>query len=192
MSELNHETFDLGSAITGVSFPEDEVTVYFDESIGYAIHKAEEELRLAEIRGNEDRLKELDSEIQDLKKKARDLEFKVTVRGLPESTRKACDQKSREKFPVETTFLGTVEPNPDRNDYYESLLWAASIVKVTDSKGRVSLPTEENIRQLRESAGRTVVEAISRGIGELVTGTRSGFEKAAQDVDFLSGASLAE
>lgn len=189
MTELDHKTFDLGNVIAGIKFPEDDVTVYFNEDIGYQIHKAETALRTAEIRGNEEALRNLDEKIEKLKKEVADQAYTVTLRGIPDSTRRICDQKSREKFEVEYSFLGQPTPNPERDDYFSSLLWAESIVKVTDPSGAVALPDEKTILDLRNALGRTASLAISNGIRELVDGAKSGFESAAKDVDFLSDAS---
>lgn len=188
MTELNYETFDLRAVISGINFPETTITVHFDESLGYQIYHLEKELHMAEIQDNKDELAQLNKDIENLKEKARASAFKITLRGLPESTRKACDAKARAKFPVEYSFLNQPVPNPERDDYYNTLLWASSITKVEDPQGRVALPTEEHILALRSSVGRTVVKAISEGISELIDGSKAGFEKAAQDVDFLSEA----
>lgn len=189
MSEINHETFDLASVLSGVGFPEEEVDVVFDESVNYEVYKAERSLRLSEIKGNEEELKEISERLDELKRTVKDKTFKVTVRGIPESTRRACDKKARDKFPVSYSFLGQPEPDPERDDYFNALIWSSSIVKVTDPQGRVSIPNEENILQMRTAVGRSVVATISDAIQELVTGVKSGFESSVQDVDFLSEAS---
>lgn len=189
MTELNHETFDLTAVLTGAVFPENEVDVFFDESVGFAIYQAQESLRVAEIKGNEDALKTVLEEVEALKKKAQEVKYKVTVRGIPESTRKTCIRKAQAAFPPEYSFLGQETPSPDRDDLFNSLLWAASITKVTSPSGAVALPSEADIKALRDSVGRSVVATISQAINELVEGTKAGFESAAQDTSFLSGAS---
>lgn len=192
MADLNPEVLDLQQVLSGIGFPEEVVDVYFDESVGYEIYKAEKALRLAEIKGNEETLKSVAENLENLKKQAAGTAFKVTVRGVPESTRKACDKKARDKYPVEYSFMGQPEPSAERDDYYNSLLWAASIVKLEDPSGKVGIPGEEFILSLREKAGRTVIAAISGAIDELVSGAKSGFESSAQDIDFLSDASPEE
>lgn len=195
MSNLDHKTLDLASVLSGIGFPEDDVEVYFDESIGYEVYKAEQTLHLTEIRGNEEELRSLAEKLDDLKRKARDSVFTVTVRGIPEATRRACDKKARDKFPVSYSFLGQAEPDPERDDYYNALIWAASIVKVTDSEGRVAVPTEQDIVDLRSKVGRSFISTITKALDELVSGvsegleSSKGFEQEVQDVDFLSGAS---
>lgn len=189
MTELDHKTFDLGAVIAGIGFPEEVVTVHFDESLGYRINKVEEALRGAEIRQDSEAVEALDAELADLKQAAKDTAYKVTLRGLPESDRKSCDKKAREKYEVEYSFLGQPTPNPDRDDYYNSLLWAKSIVRFEAPNGASSVPSEEHILAIRENAGRTLIARIAEGINNLIEGTKAGFESAAQDVDFLSDAS---
>lgn len=192
MAEPNPNILDLSDVLAGIGFPEEVVDVYFDESIGYEIYKAEKALRLAEIKGNEETLKRVSEDLDKLKEQVKGTAFKVTVRGLPESTRKACDKRAKDEFPVEYSFMGQPEPSSERDDLYNSLLWGQSIVKVEDPSGAVGVPDEKFIMQLREKAGRTVIATISGAIDELVTGAKSGFESSAQDVDFLSDASPEE
>lgn len=188
MTTLNHKTFDLAAVLSGIGFPEHTVTVYLDERVGFEIYRAEEALRNAEIRGNEEALKKIAEEIDALKEKRKDVAYRVTVRGIPESTRKACDTQARKEFPPEYNFMGQLTPEPARDDLYNQLLWIASIVKFEQADGAYSLVDEDLVKQLREGAGRTVIQTISKAIDELITGTRAGFEIDAQDVDFLSEA----
>lgn len=188
MSELNHKTFDLAAVLSGIDFPEHVVTVFLDERVGFEIYKAEEALRNAEIRGNEEVLKRVAAELDALREKRKDIAYKVTLRGIPESTRKACDAQARKEFPPEYNFMGQVTPSPERDDLYNRLLWSYSIVKFEDPSGAVAIMSDDLVRQLREDAGRTVFRTIADGIRELEEGTKSGFESDAQDVDFLSEA----
>lgn len=189
MTELDHKTFDLGAVIAGINFPEEVVTVHFDESLGYNINKAEVALRAAEIRGDAELVASIDTQLSDLREQAKNSTYKVTLRGLPESDRKACNKKARDKFEVEYSFLGQPTPNPDRDDYYNALLWVKSITRFEDPSGASSVPSEENVLAIRAGAGRTLISRIAAGITELVEGAKAGFESAAQDVDFLSDAS---
>lgn len=188
MTELNHRTFDLAAVLSGIGFPEHTVTVYLDERVGFEIYRAEEALRNAEIRGNEEALKKIADEIDALKEKRKDVAYKVTVRGIPESTRKACDTRARKEFPVDYNFMGQATPEPARDDLFNHLLWVASVVRFEASDGSVSIVNEDLVKQLREEAGRTVIQTISNAIDELIKGTKAGFESDAQDVDFLSEA----
>jgi len=189
VTDLDHKTFDLGQVLAGTKFPETEVDIFFDESIGFEIYRAEQALRAAEIAGNEEELKRVQDRIEELKKSAQNDRYRVTVRGVPESVRKNCLNKARDKFEVEYSFLGQEQPDARRDDLYNELLWNASLVKITGPDGAEAIPSEENIRALRTNVGRSVVGAINVAINDLVEGTKSGFESAAQDPSFLSDAS---
>lgn len=188
MTELNHKTFDLAAVISGIGFPEHTVTVYLDERVGFEIYRANEALRNAEIRGNEEALKRIAEELDALKEKRADQAYKVTVRGVPESTRKACDARARKEFPVDYNFMGQVTPEPQRDDLYNHLLWVASVVRFEAADGSVAVVNEDLVKQLREEAGRSVIQTIAGAIRELEEGAKKGFETDAQDVDFLSEA----
>lgn len=188
MSELNHETFDLAAVLSGAAFPEVDVDVYFNEAVGFEIYKAEQLLESSEIQENAKLEKDLQKKLTKLRKEAESQKFTVTLKGIPESVRKTCNMKAREKFPPETTFLGTEQPDPERDDYFNALLWKYSITKVTDPEGKVAIPTEDQIQELREAVGRTAVQAITDGIRELTEGPKAGFEGKARDSDFLFGA----
>lgn len=188
MTELDHKTFDLAAVLSGIGFPEHTVTVYLDERVGFEIYRAGEALRNAEIRGNEEALKKIAEELDALKEKRADQAYKVTVRGIPESTRKACDARSRKEFPVEYNFMGQVTPDPERDDLYNHLLWVDSLVKFESADGSVAVLNEDLVKQLRNDVGRSVFKTISDAIKELEEGSKKGFETDAQGVDFLSGA----
>lgn len=186
--ELDHESFDLGEVLSGAAFPELDVEVFFDETVGFALHQADKQLRRAEILGEQEVIDDLEEKIAELRKQADGVKFIVTLRGLPESTRKVCNLKARKKYEPEVTFLGTEQPDPERDDYFNALLWQHSIVKVTDPKGRVAVPTEDDILKLRNAVGRTAVKAITDGVKELSEGPMSAFESDAQEKSFLPDA----
>lgn len=188
MTELNHKTFDLGAVLSGLDFPETEVKVYLDERVGFQIYQAKEALRQAEIRGNEETLAKIAEELDSLEEKKASSAYKVTVRGIPESTRKACDAKARKEYPVEYNFMGQATPSPERDDLYNLFLWQYSLVKFEDSTGSVAVLSEELVKQLRDEAGRSVFRTIADAIRELEVGVKAGFETDAQGVDFLSEA----
>lgn len=189
---LDHKTFDLGAVLAGIGYPEKTFPVWFDERIGWQIYEATEYLRTAEIRGNEQELAAAYDELDKLKESAKNTCFKVTVRGLPESTIKACNAKAEAKYPVDYNMIGQPTPNSDRDDMFNTLLWIESIVKIENPKGEVNLPDEKTHELLRTKTGRSVVSTISNAINELIQGTSAGFESAAREVSFLSDASPEE
>ena len=60
------------------------------------------------------------------------------------------------------------------------------IVKIVDPRGAVNYPEVADVEAIRGSAPKSAILAIKGAIDELESGVKSGFESAAQDVDFLS------
>lgn len=191
MTDLDFKTLDLAAVLSGIGFPESDVEVFFDERPGHAVSEALKKLRAAEVRDDREAVAALDKELEELRRKARSMRYVVSLKGTPESTRKVCDAQAREEHPVSYNFIGQPEPNPEKNDLYETLLWTHSIVKITGPDGAVGVPTAEWVKELREAAGRTVIKTINEGIKALVESSKEGFEDAVRDVDFLSDASPA-
>jgi len=191
MTELSHETFDIAEAIAGVNFPEVEVPIYFDEAVGFELYQAQETLREVEIReDNKEALRAVYDRIDELKSRAAGARYLVTLRGLPASTFQTIDRQGEEKFPSKDALIpGLQTENPEKDQFTSELVWRHSIVKITNPAGAVSIPTEDQIIQLREKTGVSVFQSIHLGLQELRTGTKSGFEQAAQDTSFLSDAS---
>lgn len=191
MTELSHETFDFAEAIAGVNFPEVDAEVYFDEAIGFSIYEAQKLIHETEVRSdNKEDLRKVYDQIDALKKRAAASRYLITVRGLPASTLQVIDTQAEEAHPTPQGLIpGMGADNPEKDRMVGELVWKHSIVKITNPAGAVALPTEENIKQLREKTGLTVFHAINEAISELRSGTKSGFEQAAQDTSFLSDAS---
>lgn len=189
MTELDHKTLDIAAVIAGIGFPEKDVEVFFDERPGFAVSEAKKALLSAEVRGDSEKVAELDKGLAEVREAARASRYVVTLRGLPESTRKVCDAEAREAFPMSYNLIGQPEPNPEKNDKYEELLWAHSIVKLTAPDGSVGVPTAEQVKSIRDSVGRSAGNAINEGIRDLIEGAKEGFEDAVRNPDFLSDAS---
>lgn len=180
--ELDHKTFDLAAVLAGAGYPTHDVEVYFDERIGFELYLLRKEIRSCE---DPEAMEALQERLETLLKESEESKYTVTVKGLPESTRKIADAKSRKKFDSEYNLLNQEVPNPERDDYYNLLLWQESIEKITSPTGAVAHPTPEEIESLRSSVGRSVVAAISEAIRDLQEGARAGFENKAQDTSFL-------
>lgn len=189
MTELDHKTLDIGAVIAGIGFPETDVEVFFDERPGFAVAQAKKELIAAEVRGDTERVAELDKGLAEVREAARASRYVVSLKGLPESTRKVCDAEAREAFPNTYNLIGQPEPNPEKNDKYEELLWLHSIVKLTDPNGAVGVPSAEQVKAIRDGVGRSAGNAINEGIRDLIEGAKEGFEDAVRNPDFLSDAS---
>lgn len=191
MTELDAKTFDIRAVLAGRSYPEDEVAVYFDEAAGYDIGKNELEIRKLAMLGRVDEHDALETENNELKAKLADSRYVFSLRGVPRKLVKDIEAKALKKYPIEYNLLNNKPlPSDEREEYRENLVWSAVVTKITDPDGAVfGAPGPETIAQIRDYAPHTALVKISDAIVALTEGAKSGFEKAAQDADFLSGAS---
>lgn len=167
----NVETFDLSSALTGVTRPKDEITIYTD---GERAHQLEEVLSAISVLGREKatlpatggitgnpRAEEIDKEIADLEEvsalliqELRDTSLTFHLRGLaPKQTKlivKSWDKKIKpeSKTPTDEELQ---ETNEERMDKINAELIAKCTFKVVkgngaEHTGAVSIETVENLR----------------------------------------------
>lgn len=186
---LNHETFDLGAVLAGLERPEHEVTVYFNEKLGFTISQLNKAIAEAERRRDSELAEELQADLDGLVAKVKDTTFTVKLRALPEGERKAIIKTVRDKFPPKRDLLGREEENIEADEYTTLMFWASYITQVVDPSGKVSSMTEALAKELLDKAPQSDQHRITAGINELSEGAGSGFEYAAKEVDFLSTAS---
>ena len=122
LTDLDHKTFDIGEVLAGRTYPENTVGVYLNEQVGFAIYEASQALRTAEIRDDAAAVKELDERLVALKKSAADTRYEFTVRGIPESARKAILAEVLKEAPLEMDLLGRVQSDIERDDRHDLLL----------------------------------------------------------------------
>jgi len=183
--ELNHETFDLAAVLSGIDYPEEEVHVYFNQKLGYAINRLNEAIAEAERREDSDTAKELQGDLDELLDKVKDSRYTLLIRGISEGTRRGILKNVREEFPPKRNMLGMEEDNLEADEAFTRRLWSVSIVKVTDPSGAISLMSEELAQLLQDKAPAPAQEAINSAMAKLSDGSKAGFEFAAQEVDFL-------
>ena len=189
MSEqLNPKTFDLIGVLSGRDYPELEVPVYFNEKLGFEIHRIQKKIREAELRADSEAIKALDAEKDALVKSAVSEKYVVTLQGIPEEVYRSILSKVEEEFPNETDFVGNVKPNPKGDSLFTRKLWEAYLREVTAPDGTKNFVGEKEVDALIAKAPAAAQEAITGGISELRTGAKAGFEYAAKEVDFLSPA----
>lgn len=190
MSEpLDPKTFDLIGVLSGRDYPELEVPVYFNEKLGFEIHQIQKKIAEAEARGDSETLESLDVERDTLVKQAESERYVVTLQGIPEKVYRSIIDQVNEEYPNETDLLGREKPNPKGDAMFTRELWKAYIRTVTTSDGAKNHAGEKEIDALIADAPAVAQEAITRGISELRTGSKAGFEYAAKEIDFLSSAS---
>lgn len=189
MSEqLDPKTFDLIGVLSGRDYPELEVPVYFNERLGFEIHRVQKKIAEAEVRGDSKALEALDAELNGLVKQAESEKFVVTLQGIPEKVYRSIIEKVNEDFPNETDILGREKSNPKGDAAFTRNLWQAYIRTVTSPDGSQNHVGEAEVDALIANAPAVTQEAITKGISELRTGSKAGFEYAAKEVDFLSPA----
>lgn len=183
-TELDFETFDLAEVLAGRGYPEKEVSVYFDEQVGYAIHEFRQRMRLLES----DEYASAEKELAALVESLNDQRYTFTLRGVPMQVQSDIFKRAKAQFEPKKK-SGTID-NDEVVEHYTNLLWAAYIVKITSPSGAVQTsPGEDAVALIRAKAPAAAIAAIQEGISELAEGTKSGFEYAAKSADFLSGAS---
>lgn len=180
--KLNAETFDLMSVLSGQDFPTVEVPVYFNEATGLKIYHVQNKLNAAV---DEKEVKKLDKELKSLISQAKGEQYVVTVQAIPDQMRRDLLNKVLDEFPSKKDVFGREEAHPEADSQFSRLMWSAHIRKVTSPTGAIAVLDEESARALHDSSSTTVHEAINRGITELQTGAKAGFEIAAKDIDFL-------
>lgn len=182
-------TFDLIGAIEGTTYPETEVRFYFDARAAQQIHGMNKRLTLLGALGRTEEYEELEPQffqaIEDLK----DKEYIVTVRGVPREVKKAWVAKAQAKHPDKKPNKdGYQEPNVAGMAYVQLLQWQSHIVSIANPEGKVNTgPFEESvIESLLNRAPDASLAAVAEAIEELDTGTKSGYEEAVRNRDFLS------
>ena len=185
-TELTPETFDLISVLAGRSYPTLERPIYFNESLGFEIFQLEKK-RSTEF--DAAKVKKLDAEISKLVKQAKKEQYTVTVQSIPDQARKDIHNAVLDEYPSKKSLVGQEEPHPEADSEYTRRMWSAYIQVITNPDGAVTTVDLEVARALHDSAPSTVHETINQAIGELQSGAKAGFEIAAKEADFLSGAS---
>lgn len=188
MAQPDAKTFDLVEVLTGRNYPEHKVPVFFDESLGFAIHTLRKSLDLAVASGEEALVKETQKELDSTLEKVKNEMYTFHLRGVPEAVRRNIIEAINEEFPPKKNLLGQAEIDIRADRELTKKLWAAYIVKVEDPKGAVQIVDEDTVEILYNQASRSVHEAINAGIDELTSGSHKGFETAVQEIDFLSQA----
>lgn len=186
----DHEGFDLIAALQGVSYPEERVSVYLDDNIMYLRNKTHQEIRRAEILGNDEAKSALEAKLGELAEAASGVKFEFIVRGVPRKVHQAILKDVFLKYPEEKDLMGRTESNDERDDEYNNKLWAAHIVKIIAPSGKETVGmTEELAKEFRGQAPPSAMAAVQKAIDSLYSGAKAGYEDLVQDNDFLSDAS---
>lgn len=185
VNDLDPQNFDIIDAITGRSYPEITVPVYFDEALAYSISQYQE--KLVKIPAG----KEYDAavtEFESLVASLNEQKYTFTVRGIPLDVQQNIFKKVKAKFEPAKKSGKDIDQDAVAEEYLSNL-WAAHVVKIENPAGGVQVPSPKTMKAFRAGAPAHAIASIDSAIEALSIGAKSGFERAARDVDFLSGAS---
>lgn len=183
MTDVNPRTFDLGAALAGITYPEETIPVFFDQALSYELANLDRKIRIADGEA----LKKLTALRNELIEKTKSAAILVKLRGVPRELRKATLDSVTAEYPIEYNAFGQAQPNPEADDVYARKIWALHLVSITGPDGSVLEPvTEADVDMFRSKAPDTAIGAVEQGIARLTDDTKTGYDTAIRDIDFLS------
>lgn len=186
MTELDATTFDVADMFSGRAYPKSTVDFYTDRDSAFALDRVNKAITSALLNKDEAAQSRLQGEAKDLAKKIAGSKYVLHLTGVSRDNLRAIEKKVDEKYPVDYDFLGRVKPNNERVEEGENLLWALHIEKIVAPNGAVLIaPTPEQIKIIRDNGSDGEIQKVVQAISEFTDGTKSGFETAAMDADFL-------
>lgn len=174
--------FNLLDVLQGRGYPTDSVVIYLDETVAQRIGKlrkriTEETLSVDDMQIVQD---DLAAAVEDAKKSA------YTVHGTGRARQVLQDalKTANKKYPISRNFAGQVEPDDDRDEYFNSLLWVAQITKIVNPDGEELVePTLADVEALRGNAPTWSLNQIETMLAEL-RDAGADFEYTKQSEDF--------
>lgn len=187
--ELNAQSFDLIGALSGRDYPELEVTIYLNETLGFEVSQLQEEIQIAEKGGDLAKSEELYEALQAKIKKAAGEAYSVTLKAIPESVRRKIHNQIAEDFPEKTDVFGRPQIDPEADEAFTKKMWQAYIRSVKNPLGQVKKVDEADINALYANAPNAAHVTITSAIRKLQEGATAGYEHVVQELGFLSQAS---
>lgn len=135
------ENFNFLDRLAGREYPTEEVEIYIDERAGYLIQKLEQQ---AANERDPEQADILHKQIEHNREKAAASRYIIHLESIPVEEYDACVDKAMEEFPLEysesrnpLTFAPekVVKENPDREQFFRTLLWSKFIRKVVGPNG---------------------------------------------------------
>lgn len=142
-------TFNFLDRLAGRNYPREKVTIFLDEALGYRVQAKVDELSNEK---DADRAEALGDEIGALIEELNSASYTVHLEGISVEEYDATVDSADEQFPLEFTTEQNpltfarekiVVPNPEREQYFRTLLWSKYIRSVETSSGEV----DDNITQ---------------------------------------------
>lgn len=199
---LTKGVFDLRQVLAERQYPEEVITFYVDEELGYAVNKLkaridfiENQIQVAMITGNTDleesATKALDAATAKLEETEQAIPpYRATIRSISRRARHDIQSKALHAYPIKRDLLGNDDSENEfaRNHYMDQLIWAAFLKKIESPEGQVQTFGGEDfdvVASIMDGIPQSAYAVINAGIDKLMDdGTR--FEFAAQEEDFSS------
>lgn len=178
----NPRTFDLSAALAGRTFPEIVVPAFLDEAVQFDLSRLDKRI----ARATNEEAPELEKEREELLAMFKEFALKIKVKGTPRHLRKATLDKVMEQYPQERDSFGRLKPNDEADEAFALSTWLLHVVEIAAPDGSVLNPTEADIINFRNNAPDSAIVAVEIAIKELSEGSKSGYETAVQEIDFLS------
>jgi len=168
------ENFNFLDRLAGRNYPTEDVEIYLDEAAGYLIQKLEVD---ASNTKDGEQADLIHKQIEYQREKAAKSRYVIHMEGISSEEYDACVDAATEQFPIETKDSRnplTMAPesqvieNPDRDQYFRTLLWSKFIRKVTGPGGGVdSNITPEWVAVFANRAPITAVVKVSNTVDNL-------------------------
>lgn len=167
--------FKLEDVIKGVGYPEDIVDVYLDSESAYKLSKLNDKIIFAT---EEEELKELDAQAEELKAKILKSRIRFFMRGIDQKQIEALEAS------VQEAHKDDIDEDMWLIDYMCALI-AANVYKVEDAEGNIddSLFTIEDAREWRGSLPSEGWTSLQSSMQKLSLAT--GYFKGLTDAGFL-------
>lgn len=186
-ADLAPGVFDIRAVLSDRKLPEDEVSFYIDEAIGYELEKLSKKIDHLAILDEKDEYKRVNAELEKLSEQLSSLQYTARARGISQRRKDDILSKALSQFPYKRDLMGRDEGEQEfnRGNLQMTLFWAAMLYEVEDTNGNVQEVTPELVDYLRAELPAAAQRAIN-GLIEDVSGNTDWFRFAAQDADFLS------
>lgn len=188
MTAPDFKTFDLAKALSGISFPEVEVPIFFDAQAAHDLALANRAADRETIGTPE--FEEAEAKVGELIRKLKGSLYKFTLRGI--SRKRKQDMVTLVLAEVQAAPLGDARELAEReaSERLQVLNWSHMIVKIEDPEGAVITSlTEEQAGELIGSLPDDARNTLEDEIDKMEKDTSAGYEIGITDFDFLSEAS---
>lgn len=189
-------TFDIRQVLAERLYPEDDITFYVDEEIGYrankintATQKLYDEIALITDAKKAAPLKkalaESEKAFAEFRQKIADSAYSVHVRAISRRAKFDINSKALHEFPIQRDLFGRDNSEQEylRTDYITELVWLACIQSLTAPNGSTQEIDESVVKSMRETLPDSAIAAIDNGLAAL-SDDGDWWNLAAQDQDF--------